>query len=69
MYWIAVLNKIFPLTLVITVLLLFAFNFVRPFWRTLYIKEMEKRYQVEPTDHILAEYCWTIVRDNEDCTY
>jgi len=33
------------------------------------IKEMEKRYQGEPTAHMFAEYCWTTVRDNEDCTY
>ena len=30
---------------------------------------MEKRYQGEPTAHLIADYCWTIVRDNEDCTY
>ena len=26
-------------------------------------------HQGEPTAHMLANYCWTIVRDNEDCTY
>ena len=28
---------------------------------------MEKTYQGEPTAHMLADYCWTIVHDN--CTY
>jgi len=33
------------------------------------IKEMEKRYQGEATPNMLADYCWTIARDNPDGTY
>jgi len=33
------------------------------------IKDMEKRYQGTATPNMLADYCWTIARDNQEGTY
>jgi len=33
------------------------------------IKEMEKRYEGPCTPNMLADYYWTLVRDNQDESY
>jgi len=33
------------------------------------IKEMEKRYEGACTPNMLADYCWTLLRDNPNESY
>jgi len=38
------------------------------FISNIYQRNGKKDIMVNPTAHMLTDYCWTIVHDNEDCT-